>query len=266
MRYLGEIFALITALGWALSSLFFEQASKKADSISVNVIRLVMGIIFLGIFTCIDRGVILPVDATSYNWKILGISGLIGLFFGDMFLYEAYVMIGARICMLFMTMTPLVVGIFGYLFLGEALTLIQIVAMLITCSGVLLVVIKPKNKNDEKKLSSKGILFICIATILEATGIVFTKMGSMGYDPSSSTQIRMIYALGVFIIFLTYKRLWKKVFNVLRDRKVILLIIGGTITATAGITFLVAALNLGNAGIISTISSTSPILIIPISY
>lgn len=39
-----------------------------------------MGIIFLGIFTCIDRGVILPVDATSYNWKILGISGLIGLF------------------------------------------------------------------------------------------------------------------------------------------------------------------------------------------
>lgn len=266
MRYLGEIFALITALGWALSSLFFEQASKKADSISVNVIRLVMGIIFLGIFTCIDRGVILPVDATSYNWKILGISGLIGLFFGDMFLYEAYVMIGARICMLFMTMTPLVVGIFGYLFLGEALTLIQIVAMLITCSGVLLVVIKPKNKNDEKKLSSKGILFICIATILEATGIVFTKMGSMGYDPSSSTQTRMICALGVFIIFLTYKRLWKKVFNVLRDRKVILLIIGGTITATAGITFLVAALNLGNAGIISTISSTSPILIIPISY
>ena len=42
MRYLGEIFALITALGWALSSLFFEQASKKADSISVNVIRLLV--------------------------------------------------------------------------------------------------------------------------------------------------------------------------------------------------------------------------------
>lgn len=155
MRYLGEIFALITALGWALSSLFFEQASKKADSISVNVIRLVMGIIFLGIFTCIDRGVILPVDATSYNWKILGISGLIGLFFGDMFLYEAYVMIGARICMLFMTMTPLVVGIFGYFFRGS-IDIVQIVAMLITCSGVLLVVIKPKIKMMRKNYHQKG--------------------------------------------------------------------------------------------------------------
>ena len=167
MKYLGECFAIITALGWALSSLFFEQASKKADSISVNVIRLVIGIFLLGVFTVVDRGVILPVDATAHNWKILGISGIIGLFLGDQFLYEAYVLIGARVCMLFMTMTPLVVGIFGYLFLGESLTILQLIAMLVTCSGVLLVVIKPKAKNSEKEFSTKGIIFICIATVLE---------------------------------------------------------------------------------------------------
>lgn len=266
MKYLGEFFAFITALGWASSSLFFEHASKRTDSVSVNVIRLVFGIIFLGSFTLVDRGIFLPTDSTIYNWKWLGLSGFVGLFLGDLFLYEAYTLIGARICMLFMTMTPLIVGIFGYLFLGETLTLLQILAMIITCSGVLLVVIKPKNKTDEKKFSTKGILFICIATIFEATGIVLTKMSSMGYDPSSSTQIRMICALGVFILFLTYKKLWGKVFEATKDKKGILLIIGGTVTATAGITFLVAALNLGHAGIISTISSTSPILIIPISY
>lgn len=266
MEYLGEFFAIITALGWALSSLFFESASKRADSISVNVIRLFLGITLLGVFTFFERGVFFPIDSTSFNWKFLGISGVIGLFLGDMFLYEAYVLIGARICMLFMTMTPLVVGIFGYIFLKESLSIIQIVAMLITCSGVLLVVIKPKEDSNEKKLSPKGIVYISIATIFEAIGIVFTKIGSSGYNPSSSTQIRMICALGVFIVFLSVKKLWKKIFLVLRDRKSILLITGGTITATAGITFLVMALNLGNAGVISTISSTSPILIIPISF
>lgn len=266
MEYLGEFFAIITALGWALSSLFFESASKRADSISVNVIRLFLGITLLGVFTFFERGVFFPIDSTSFNWKFLGISGVIGLFLGDMFLYEAYVLIGARICMLFMTMTPLVVGIFGYIFLKESLSIIQIVAMLITCSGVLLVVIKPKEDSNEKKLSPKGIVYIFIATIFEAIGIVFTKIGSSGYNPSSSTQIRMICALGVFIVFLSVKKLWKKIFLVLRDRKSILLITGGTITATAGITFLVMALNLGNAGVISTISSTSPILIIPISF
>lgn len=265
MVYLGECFAFITALGWALSSLFFEVASKKSDSVSVNVIRLFIGIFLLGLFSFGERDLFFPTDSTFYNWKFLGISGVIGLFLGDFFLYEAYTLIGARICMLFMTMTPLIVGIFGYLFLGETLTLLQIIAMFITCSGVLLVVLKPKN-NSEQKLSTKGIIFICTATIFEAIGIVFTKIGSLGYNPSSSTQIRMICALVVFIIFLTIKRHWGKVIRTIKDRRNLLFILGGTITATVGITFLVAALNLGNAGIISTISSTSPIIIIPISH
>lgn len=266
MKYLGEFFAFITALGWALSSLFFEYASKRTDSVSVNVIRLIFGIIFLGSFTFINKGIFLPIDSTIYNWKWLGLSGFVGLFLGDLFLYEAYILIGARICMLFMTMTPLIVGLFGYIFLNETLSLLQIFAMITTCSGVLLAVIKPKNKTDEKNFSIKGILFICMATIFEATGIVLTKIGSINYDPSSSTQIRMICALGVFILFLTYKKFWNKLFKAAKDIKGLLLIIGGTVTATAGITFLVAALSLGHVGIISTISSTSPILIIPISH
>lgn len=265
MIYLGEFFAIITALGWALSSLFFEIASKKADSISVNVIRLFIGIFLLGLFSFGERGLFLPLDSTIYNWKFLGISGVIGLFLGDFFLYEAYVLIGAKICMLFMTMTPLIVGIFGYIFLGEKLTFLQIIAMIITCSGILLVVLKPNN-NEGKKLSTKGIAFITTATIFEAIGIIFTKIGSSGYSPSSSTQIRMICALVVFIIFLSIKKQWRKIFHTLKNKQNLLFILGGTVTATVGITFLVAALNLGNAGVISTISSTSPIIIIPISH
>lgn len=265
MIYLGEFFAIITALGWALSSLFFEIASKKADSISVNVIRLFIGIFLLGLFSFGEKGLFLPFDSTIYNWKFLGISGVIGLFLGDFFLYEAYVLIGAKICMLFMTMTPLIVGIFGYIFLGEKLTFLQIIAMIITCSGILLVVLKPNN-NEDKKISTKGIAFITTATIFEAIGIVFTKIGSSGYSPSSSTQIRMICALVVFIIFLSIKKQWGKIFHTLKNKQNLLFILGGTVTATVGITFLVAALNLGNAGVISTISSTSPIIIIPISH
>lgn len=265
MIYLGEFFAIITALGWALSSLFFEIASKKADSISVNVIRLFIGIFLLGLFSFGERGLFLPLDSTIYNWKFLGISGVIGLFLGDFFLYEAYVLIGAKICMLFMTMTPLIVGIFGYIFLGEKLTFLQIIAMIITCSGILLVVLKPNN-NEGKKISTKGIAFITTATIFEAIGIVFTKIGSSGYSPSSSTQIRMICALVVFTIFLSIKKQWGKIFHTLKNKQNLLFILGGTVTATVGITFLVAALNLGNAGVISTISSTSPIIIIPISH
>nr|WP_232010424.1 EamA family transporter [Fusobacterium varium] len=43
------------------------------------------------------------------------------------------------------------------------------------------------------------------------------------------------------------------------------LILLGTVTATVGITFLISAFNLINAGVASTFSSISPIIVIPIS-
>ena len=80
MNYLGESFAFITAVSWALSSIIFEAATKKSDSISVNVLRLISGIIFLGVITFFTKGMFLPFDSNSNNWTFLGISGIIGLF------------------------------------------------------------------------------------------------------------------------------------------------------------------------------------------
>lgn len=266
MNYLGESFAFITAVSWALSSIIFEAATKKSDSISVNVLRLISGIIFLGVITFFTKGMFLPFDSNSNNWTFLGISGIIGLFFGDMFLYEAYFLIGARLSMLFLTMTPLIVGFFGFLFLGEILTPLQITAMFITCSGILMVVIKPKNKNsNERKLSPKGLLFISLAVTLEAMGNVFTKMGAQNYDASSSTQIRMICAMTVFLFYLTFRKKWGQIIHTAKDLKTFALILAGTIVSTSGITFLVAAFNRINTGVASTISSMSPVIIIPIS-
>lgn len=268
VNYLGESFAFATAVSWAVSSIIFETATKKTDSISVNVLRLFSGIIFLGIITFFTKGLFFPIDASKNNWTFLGISGVIGLFFGDIFLYEAYFLIGARLSMLFLTLTPLIVGFFGFLFLGETLTLLQITAMLITCSGILLVVIKPKNKNldaNERRLTPKGTLFVCIAVTLEALGNIFTKMGSQNYNATSSTQIRMICALFVFLFYLTFTKHWGKIINTVKDVKVSFLIFAGTVVSTLGITFLVVAFNKINTGVASTISSMSPVIIIPIS-
>ena len=80
MDYLGESFAFITAVSWAVSSIIFEAATKKSDSKSVNVIRLFYGIIFLGIITFFTKGLFIPSDAGRINWTFLGISGIIGLF------------------------------------------------------------------------------------------------------------------------------------------------------------------------------------------
>ena len=65
--YLGESFAFITAVSWAVSSIIFEAATKKSDSKSVNVIRLFYGIIFLGIITFFTKGLFITSDAGWIN-------------------------------------------------------------------------------------------------------------------------------------------------------------------------------------------------------
>lgn len=266
MRYLGELLAFSTAISWALCPIIFEAATKKADTVSINVLRLASGIIFLGVITFFTKGLFLPLDSSINNWTYLGISGVIGLFLGDIFLYQAFYLIGARLCMLFMTMTPIIVGIFGFFILGEKLTLLQLLAMCVTCSGILMVVIKPNTKiKNKKKLTPKGLMMITLGVTLEALGNIFTKKGAHNYDAGASTQIRMICALGVFIFYLTFSKKWGNIIKTVKDKKNFGLILLGTLVATLGITALIGAFNRINTGVASTIASISPIIVIPIS-
>ena len=49
--HIGEIASLLTAVCWTLSALFFQKAGAKVGSLSVNIIRIFLGILFLGITT-----------------------------------------------------------------------------------------------------------------------------------------------------------------------------------------------------------------------
>ena len=47
--YLGEIAALLTALCWTVTAMAFESAGKRVGALSLNLIRLVIGLVFLSI-------------------------------------------------------------------------------------------------------------------------------------------------------------------------------------------------------------------------
>lgn len=88
-NHLGEFAALLTAIFWTVTSLSFESASHKIGSVAVNILRLIIGLTFLSVFTLIRRGLILPLDASCENWIWLSLSGLVGFVFGDLFLFKS---------------------------------------------------------------------------------------------------------------------------------------------------------------------------------
>ena len=66
-NYLGEIAALLTAVCWTVTAMAFESAGKRVGALSLNLIRLVMGLIFLSIYNSIANGEFFP-TATGYQW------------------------------------------------------------------------------------------------------------------------------------------------------------------------------------------------------
>lgn len=266
--HIGEIAALITAVCWTVSPVAFESAGKRVGSLSVNYIRLLIAFILIGIYTFISRGLFLPIDATSINWIWLTISGLIGFVIGDLFLFEAYVQIGARVALLIMASVPPITALAGYLILGEKLTFLDLLGMLITVGGIVLVILVKGGEGKKVKLSHpiKGIIYAFIGALGQSFGTIYSKMGMGSYDAFASTQIRIIAAIIGFTIVVTVRKYWTNIFKAFKDSKAIKSIAVGSIFGPfIGVSFSLLAVQFTTTGVASTITSISRILIIPVS-
>src|SRR5690606_3046588 len=141
LKHLGEIAALLTAFCWTISGIAYEKAGKKVGSLAVNYIRLIIGFIFVSLYSLATRGLFFPMDATYHNWIWLSLSGFIGFFLGDLFLFQAYVEVGTRISLLIMASSPPLTALLEFIFLKEKLDVISLLGMLITILGIAIVIL-----------------------------------------------------------------------------------------------------------------------------
>jgi drug/metabolite transporter (DMT)-like permease len=266
--HIGELAALTTAICWTFTAVAFESAGKKVGSLAVNIIRLVIAFALLTVFTFFTRGLGLPTDASGTTWIFLLISGLIGFVIGDLFLFQAYVEIGSRISQLIMSVVPPVTAIVGFIIMREKISLLGIIGMIITVAGIAIVILS-KNSDDKKiKLAhpAKGFLFAFIGALGQAFGLIFSKLGMGDYNPFAATQIRIIAAIVGFCIVITAGKKWGDIKNALKDKIALRNIaIGATFGPFLGVSLSLLAIQYTATGIVSTITSITPILLIPAS-
>lgn len=265
-NYLGESAALLTAIFWTITALAFERASLKMGSLSLNLVRLLMGLFFLTIFVWIRRGIILPVDATGFAWIWLAISGLIGFVFGDLFLFKSFTLIGSRFAMLIMTLAPPIAAFAGWLTLGETLSPLNILGMLLTIIGISVAIFNKKTgkKGFGLKLSIKGILFAFAGAAGQGIGLVLSKYGMRDYDPFAATQIRLIAGIFGFMVLISIAGRWQKIFMSVRKKEgMAAAALGSFFGPFLGVSFSLLAIKYTETGIAATIMAIVPILIIP---
>ena len=267
----GEIAALLTAFFWSITAISFEAAGRTIGSLVVNLLRLVIGFLFISIFTLLYRGQFFPVDATAEAWFYLFISGLVGFVIGDLCLFRAFVLIGARISMLIMAMTPPITALIGWMILGETLTLQNWIGMTITVTGISLVVLKKTERSSQKgrftsvKLGYPlvGVLLALGGAIGQGAGLVLSKFGMKDYDAFAASQIRIVAGIIGFALIFTILRRWRDVFIGLSFRKpMIQLSVGAFFGPFLGVSFSLIAVKYTSAGIAATLMALVPVFII----
>ncbi|MBI1371433.1 MAG: EamA family transporter [Phycisphaera sp.] len=143
--FAGEAAAFGAAMCWTVGSQCIEAAGHRVGSLTVNLLRLVVAFVVLVVVGLIARGQPVPLDFPSHAWNWLIVSGLIGMFIGDMCLFRAFVEIGPRVAMLVMTLNVPMTAIIGRLWLGESYSGFQWLCMAITLGGVVWVIMERRD-------------------------------------------------------------------------------------------------------------------------
>lgn len=258
--HIGEIASLLTAICWTLSAIYFEKAGRRIGSLSVNIIRIFLGVIFLGITTYFTRGMFFPMDATAYNWFWLGISGIVGFFLGDLFLFKSYTIIGSRTSQLVMSLAPMITAIIGWFFLQEILSFQSILGIVVSITGIMIAVAGKKLKLN---VPLQGFLYALGGAMGQAVGLILSKKGMGDYDALAATQIRAIVAFAAFAILVTFMKRWERVLFTIRDKKGMkATTIGAIFGPFIGVALSLYAVQHTSTGIASALMALTPIFII----
>ena len=273
MEHLGELAALGAAACWATSAIAFATAGERIGSLSVNLVRLCLGLAFLTATQWLLRGQALPTDATAHAWGWLALSGLVGFTFGDLCLFRALVVIGPRLSSLLMSLAPPFTAVTGWIFLGEQLSLRDIMGMTLTVGGVAWA-ITAREPSGPKVLPSRtpreraiGVLLGVGGALGQAVGLVLTKHGMGSYDPFAATQIRLVAGLAGFVLLFFALGWWPRVRAAVRDRRSMgHTAVGAFFGSFLGVGLSLVAVQNTLTGVAATIMATTPILIIPLAW
>jgi len=277
MAYLGELISIGVAFSWTATALLSEFGSKRLGNLTLNVLRMALALLFSMVMFWVVMGSPLPAGGTmeAYGWLLL--SGLVGYVIGDFCLFQCYIIIGSRYGQLFMTLAPLAAALMAWVTLGQEMTAMSIVAMVVTLAGISISVLgRGEHHKVSLKLPLNGVFYAVGAALCQGIGLVLSKIGMDYYQtaaipdwlvPFSANFFRCVAGIVGFTVLLYVREGFEPLREALRDRKGMTVATATTIFGPfVGVGFSLMAVQYTSAGIASTLMALTPIIIILPSY
>ena len=256
----------MAALCWAVASLISADVTRKIGGLAFNRLRLFfVSIMLIGYTFYLDTWNTINHE---FLFTIL-FSGIIGIFLGDTLLFIALQKIGPRRNNILFSLAAPFTVILNIIFLNEIMSTINLIGCIIVFCGVVVAIAygNSKDKNHRWEVV-EGNIYLGIslgigAALCQAIGLIMMKpILTMGADPIASAALRtaISFVFLAFTFFLNYK-----IFNTKTNLSFKIVgqsILSGFLGMALGMSLLLIALKYADAGIVATLSSTSPIMIL----
>ena len=262
------ILAIGAAAIWSMVALSATRIVRYFGSYNYNLLRLLGIIVFLFPYVYINW------ESIYFNQSIFSaivLSSIIGIIIGDTFLFICLKRLGPRRqALLFSMQIPFTI-ILAEVFLQTLPSLIELIGCSLIFLGILIAIQFNKTIPDDDLENIQGNkyagLFAGIGLALcQSIGIILMKPALQSTDPIIVSYLRVIVAAVIMfgsLFFIKNNQLWERMKNL---KKTFFSIFLGFMGMGVGMTMLIIALKNGNPGVISTLSSTMPIMIIPILW
>jgi drug/metabolite transporter (DMT)-like permease len=267
LPYQGEIAALTAVILWSSTAILFETIGKRIGAFYTNLMRLTLASVLLGITLWFQQGYFFPVGASADQKLWLGLSGVVGLALGDAAFFSCLVILGSRLATLLLSLSPVFTTAIAWFFLGEHLSPVGLLGILITFIGIFWVV-NEENEDHHPRVKLKGVILGVLAAIGQGTGVILAKYGfRTEIDALSATILRMVPAALVMWVAAVALRRVKPMKIFLTDKKASgFIVIASLIGPYLGVWLANVAVKYAEAGVAATLLAMVPVILIPLVW
>jgi drug/metabolite transporter (DMT)-like permease len=262
---LYDLAAVAAAVSIAFSNLIAPPAIRHLGPVVFNCWRLAAALIAL-LGLVVARGAWSA--PSSGQLLALAISSLLGIVTADSCFYAAMARLGPRRTSVLYTSWAAFAALLGYLVLGETLSLVKIVGIGCVVGGVWLAIVfrggKPAGEETHGSLPA-GVVFGLLSALCAAGAVLIARpVMAQGLDPAMATIIRASVGLpGLMALsLLPGFRAPAPVTTAIALRSAA----SGLLGMGVGMTLVLFALSGQPVGIVSTLSSITPVAILPLLW
>lgn len=245
-------------LTFSTSSMVFSLFSKRFSGLWVSQVKVIVAFVSFLIALVVTAGY---VKLNIYSVGFLLSSGLIGLCFGDIFLFKAFATLGAGRSLVLFSFQPLLLGIYGYFFLNQIFTLNQTLA--VVCMIVCIFIFMLERNRMTGSWDVKSFMWAFTGIALDSIGLMLTRSAYESTPELETFLVNVIRCAGALIGFFilspkSYVSVTKDVLA-LKKTDMGIILSAAVFGCFVSLTLYLAALKYAHVGTLTAISITGPI-------